>query len=149
MTTLAWDGRYLAADGRITTGTTIATDANQKITILGDYVVAIAGNVPDAKKLIDMLINGGKADSILSSSGLYILNGKCFSFGCDDDGELWECPSPYCNAVGTGEDHALTAMDCGNDAREAVQLSIKRDIYTGGHVTYYDIDDINGGIRTA
>ena len=37
-------------------------------------------------------------------------------------------------AIGTGRKHALTAMDCGLSAVEAVMLAARRDPYTGGTI---------------
>ncbi len=46
---------------------------------------------------------------------------------------LTECNQEY-YAVGSGAAHAITAMDCGKSARQAVQMAMKRDINTGGRV---------------
>jgi ATP-dependent protease HslVU (ClpYQ) peptidase subunit len=147
MTTIAWDGRYLAADGQCTNGATILSTTDDKIVMVGDRVVASCGCTNDIKKAIDMMISGEKSDKQLDVSGLYILKGKCFSFGCDEEGFVWSCSSDHNNAKGSGADHALTAMDCGKDAREAINLSAMRDIYTGGHITYYDINCPEGGVQ--
>lgn len=37
-------------------------------------------------------------------------------------------------ALGSGSAHAITAMDCGKSARQAVQMAMKRDSNTGGRV---------------
>lgn len=37
-------------------------------------------------------------------------------------------------AIGSGARHAITAMDCGKSSRQAVQMAMKRDPYTGGRV---------------
>lgn len=46
---------------------------------------------------------------------------------------LTECTEDY-YAIGSGAAHAITAMDCGKSARQAVQMAMKRDINTGGRV---------------
>ena len=46
---------------------------------------------------------------------------------------LTECNEEY-YAIGSGAPHAITAMDCGKSARQAVQLAMKRDSSTGGRV---------------
>ena len=40
---------------------------------------------------------------------------------------------------GTGQDHALTAMDCGLSAKEAVKMAAKRDTGTNSRVSTYTI----------
>jgi hypothetical protein len=42
-------------------------------------------------------------------------------------------------AIGTGTDHAITAMDCGLSAREAVKMAMKRDTGTGGRIRTYKV----------
>lgn len=44
-----------------------------------------------------------------------------------------EVTEPY-YALGSGAHHAITAMDCGRSARQAVQMAMKRDPNTGGRV---------------
>jgi len=42
-------------------------------------------------------------------------------------------------AFGTGEQHAITAMDCGLSAKEAVKMAAKRDTGTNSRVSTYTI----------
>jgi len=42
-------------------------------------------------------------------------------------------------AIGSGQDHALTAMDCGLSAKEAIKMAAKRDVNTGGRVRTFKI----------
>jgi len=42
-------------------------------------------------------------------------------------------------AFGSGELHALTAMDMGASAKEAVGMAAKRDIYTGGKINTFKL----------
>lgn len=37
-------------------------------------------------------------------------------------------------AIGSGAAHAITAMDCGKSARQAIQMAIKRDHNSGGRI---------------
>ncbi len=46
---------------------------------------------------------------------------------------LTECTEDY-YAIGSGAPHAITAMDCGKSARQAVQMAMKRDSGTGGRI---------------
>ena len=46
---------------------------------------------------------------------------------------LCEIDEPY-YAIGSGGVHAITAMDCGKSAVQAIQLAMKRDIYTSGRI---------------
>jgi hypothetical protein len=44
-------------------------------------------------------------------------------------------------AIGSGAAHAITAMDCGKSARQAVQMSMKRDPSTGGRIVSMRLHD--------
>jgi hypothetical protein len=46
---------------------------------------------------------------------------------------MYEAHEDY-YAIGTGASYAITAMDCGKSAAQAVQMAMKRDINTGGRV---------------
>lgn len=52
---------------------------------------------------------------------------------CDETCQMDEVLERYC-AIGSGAAHAITAMDCGKSARQAVQMAIKRDINSGGRI---------------
>jgi len=40
-------------------------------------------------------------------------------------------------SIGSGSDHALTAMDMGATAEKAVEMAMQRDICTGGRIRLY------------
>ncbi len=42
-------------------------------------------------------------------------------------------------ALGSGEDHALTAMDMGATAKEAIKWAMKRDTGTGGRIRTFKL----------
>jgi len=44
-------------------------------------------------------------------------------------------------ALGSGAKHAITAMDCGKSARQAIQMAMKRDSNTGGRVVSMRLTD--------
>lgn len=43
-------------------------------------------------------------------------------------------------AVGSGGNWALSSLDHGKSAKEAVEYAITKDIYSGGKVHVYDIE---------
>jgi ATP-dependent protease HslVU (ClpYQ) peptidase subunit len=56
-----------------------------------------------------------------------------------DDNEFW-VENLYCNqGVGSGFKFAISAMDHGKSAKDAVKYAATRDIYTGGKIHVYDI----------
>lgn len=44
-------------------------------------------------------------------------------------------------AIGSGGAYAITAMDCGKTAAQAIQMAMKRDIHTGGRVVTMRLDE--------
>jgi ATP-dependent protease HslVU (ClpYQ) peptidase subunit len=44
-------------------------------------------------------------------------------------------------AIGTGREFAYGAMDAGEDAPRAVQIAMNRDIYSGGKMVVYNIEE--------
>ncbi|MBL4795908.1 MAG: hypothetical protein JKY50_00685 [Oleispira sp.] len=147
MTTIAWDGRYLAADSRTTAHDTIMSDESVKIIITGDYVIAISGST-DADDILIEAIKNGQGSSKKNSGAIFLTNNKAYKCSFGEDGELWICPSNYKNSIGTGRDHALTAMDLGCTAMDAIKFAIKRDTGSGGLIRYYDTKSKERKIET-
>jgi hypothetical protein len=53
----------------------------------------------------------------------------------DDFGVLiWTEVEEDFYAIGSGAGYAMTAMECGKSARQAVQMAARRDISTGGRI---------------
>lgn len=152
MTTLAWDGRHLAADGRLTSGDLILTDDDCKISITNNMVIAFCGSTSDYKMLSDAIANNeNKSGKDLGSSALFLESAdSCALFSCSttSNGEFWKCSCEGFNrAIGSGGAFAITAMDTGLNAMEAVKMAIMRDIYSGGTIRYFDTENPNLGIQ--
>lgn len=144
MTTIAYDGKYLAADGRTTNGGTIVTDDKVKIIKL-DSKIKYCPNKLDLDSLTYLALSGDSAcitpilDYIyhkidfkdlsctcllFTKKYVYRSEGNCF-FKITDD--------PI--AIGSGAKFALTAMKLGKSAKEAVEIACQMDIYSGGKIT--------------
>lgn len=48
----------------------------------------------------------------------------------------------YNEAAGSGQDHAITALDLGLSAKKAVKMAIKRNPSSGGKVRVFKVGDI-------
>jgi ATP-dependent protease HslVU (ClpYQ) peptidase subunit len=155
MTTIAWDGETLAADGRVTSGTITMTDTFQKLHVVGynDWVIcgekiaviALAGNAGAWVEVQPHLLDGLDTNSQLSKAyefqALAVTSyGKVFElFKNINESEIHITHAPYKNAIGSGYVMALTAMDCGLDAVAAVEMAIKRDSASGGTITTWKL----------
>ncbi len=142
MTTVAFRDGTMAADS-------LANDDNvgavkvQKIyrkKIKGkEYIFGIAGYLEAGQMFIEWFSTRDQSlmDRLTKlteddSFDVLIWNGKKLMIA-DQLMRLTEINDEYF-AIGSGAPHAITAMDCGRSARQAVQMAMKRDINTGGRV---------------
>jgi 20S proteasome alpha/beta subunit len=131
MTTVAWDGRSLAADTQMTSD--FKTHGHSKFYRFSDGSIgAFAGTwsrVQEAQRFID-----GQADACPSEdwSALVVRPGGRVEFLDCDGCRLDVTSSPY--AIGSGAHFALGALQCGKTAEEAVRVAEVFDQFTGGPV---------------
>lgn len=131
MTTIAWDGKTLAGD---TVGISACMRRRvQKIFRLssGDLFGA-AGEYDEALLAKEWLEDQSKSKPTLKDfSGLLITEDGAFKL----ESALIRMPilEPF-HAIGSGRDFAIMAMHLGKTAREAVELTLIYDAYSGGPV---------------
>jgi len=131
MTTIAWDGEFLAADGQITRDISIETLTERKLRKINHCWIGYAGS----SSLFEMFIEWFKAQDerpdigknfvavVLSDKGLF-----------EYDDALYPIKISYNAAWGSGRDFALAALDHGATAKEAIKYASSRDVYTGGRI---------------
>ena len=145
MTTIAYKDGVIAYDSRSCRGTTIVDDDFDKRLEADGISFFITGAVCDAQKLIAAYF-GEKHDSPVECSALVVSDGRLYMIGVDKESGLWieDLPlnKPY--TVGSGSDHAWTAMDMGATAYQAIGLAMKRDSCTGGNIRTFQIDSPQG-----
>lgn len=142
MTTVAFKDGVMAADSRGLDGS-VGIVRIQKLfrkKIKGkEYLFGVAGYWEAGLMFVDWFKTRDAAlqDRLMKLHGdsdfdVIIWDGK--RLVCADSFmRLTECTEEY-YAIGSGAPHAITAMDCGKSARQAVQLAMKRDSSTGGRV---------------
>jgi ATP-dependent protease HslVU (ClpYQ) peptidase subunit len=161
MTTIAWDGETLAADGRVTAGGDIVSDNEKKIHVCdgadwrieGHKIIAFAnaGNPGFYYEIIRALESGLRYGNKFSKSGyqgavLLTDNKKIFNFTKMDESE--ECKLNIISsgdqsfAIGSGCYFALAAMKLGKSAIEAVEFAATIDTCSGGVVTFISYDEL-------
>jgi ATP-dependent protease HslVU (ClpYQ) peptidase subunit len=151
MTTIAWDGRYLAADSQTTNGDMISSLKTKKIIKLRkingkDIMCAFAGAVCDIDALIDYVVSGKNIDTELEANLITIEDGVAYLHGrCEK--EYWKTKCESDDHIGSGRRYAAAAIDCGKNAMESIQIAINRDIRSGGNVTFYDTEEPEKGIQ--
>lgn len=99
-----------------------------------NIVIATAGDTYSGMVFVDWYGSGKPAPGTLTSLGA----DEDFEVLVFDRGEVWTCNhlcclveviEPYV-AIGSGRAHAVTAMDCGRSAKEAVRLACLRNSYS-------------------
>lgn len=140
MTTIAYNhkDKEIAVESRMSRGNLIVTDDAIKATKSGGVLFIQSGCKSDYDILIDQYLNG-PSGKVTKNIAFVIDNGKAFKIAtCDDEG-FW-IESLECNdATGSGGSFAISAMDFGCNAREAVKYAIKRDCYSGGKIKVYKV----------
>ena len=141
MTTITYKAGIIAYDSRmVDTNGTITDDDCDKCIIRDDVRYFYSGLVSQMEALICAY---QKSESQEKSNGTAIIvdNGELFVSGIHSEDGFWKQPLKKSNprAIGSGSDHALTAMDMGATAKEAVKWAMKRDTGTGGRIRTYKL----------
>lgn len=143
MTTIAYDGKRLVTDSRLTRGNTITTNNCKKLfTNIGDYkAIATFGSQVYIRRFINNISKG--LDTTSGDYGAIMITQKNEVFLVDmEEGyeERLEFDPDQPAAWGSGCDHALAAMYAGATAVEAVEIAIRMDIYSGGELQIVELN---------
>lgn len=143
MTTIAWKDGVVAYDSRVAAGGTIQTDDFDKAyrdSKTGLIFVACGTSSGIVPMVEDYMAGRREPSTDYPCSALIIHpDGHISTFCRYKDEDYWTRavlvgPLERCGAMGSGTDHALTAMDMGASAKEAVKMAVKRDTNTGGKI---------------
>jgi ATP-dependent protease HslVU (ClpYQ) peptidase subunit len=145
MTTIVWDGKTLAADGRATAGNRIADERVSKIRVLPGAVVrgspvicyALAG-AADMYDIVGTWIQEGCpvtedledkefATIIITEDNAYVYGSES-----NDIYPVGDCTE----TLGSGSEYALSALALKMNAVKAVKHAAKIDMFSGGIGTY-------------
>lgn len=136
MTTIAWDGKTLAADTRNTSGG-MPWVGIKAYRLSDGRLFAGSGSTEDSEAAMHWLENGDNKPTVKDFSAILIENGECFRL----EDKLVKIPvhAPF-HACGSGRDYAMAAMHMGKSAREAVEFACLYDVYTGMPVTELHVE---------
>lgn len=141
MTTIVYKDGIIAYDTRCGAGTSIVSDNYDKKYVVDDKVFFIAGYTSQIPTIIETYPDKDVEDEIYFSA--FVVEGETVYMYCSDgDGVAHKhliSGTHNCYAIGSGCDHAYTAMDYGASAKEAVKAAMKRDMRTGGRVRLYKV----------
>jgi len=148
MTTIAYDGNIIAADGQVTGGSIIKGLDCMKLRLFKrgrtEGVIAYAGDLAGKLPFENWVslkehsrANWEEAGlSELDFEALVLYKGDCLHY--ESMRLPIECTGVQ--ALGSGVELAMAAMKCGKNAIEAVEIASQLDIYTGGKITAYKRD---------
>jgi ATP-dependent protease HslVU (ClpYQ) peptidase subunit len=132
MSTLAWDGRCLAADQQITIGGTPV--AGTKIFRGTDFLIGGCGDIQEVLLFVEWYESGQ-----LKTDKPMLTRDSFTGYVVDENKVLWrfdhllvpyKITRPFW-AAGSGADYAMGAMAAGQSARRAVEIAIDLDINSG------------------
>lgn len=144
MTTVVWDGKKLAADGRMTSFNQLVDDNFAKITIdtvsklRGSTVIcyAIAGSADMLYRIGEWIKEGCPHDvewKDASFECIIITTDKAYIY-CNESNDI--LPIKHSVTLGSGGEFAKVGLHQGKDAVACVKLSGQMDLYTGGTGTF-------------
>ncbi len=157
MTTIAWDGKTLAADSQATAGNIVTSTTTLKILtpdvdeiwrVRGKKILAFSacGDACANDEFTEALQKGiftdtkmrsGLAFSVIAITGLNS-GFEIFKKEGEEDIAIYRLDSP--RAFGSGSEYALSAMLLGMPAKDAVKHAIEIDLYSGGEVMAYNTE---------
>lgn len=139
MTTIAYDGRYIAIDSRISCKGHVATDSYEKFSDFDDWVLFWNGAVNQKDLYMNIFI--AKGDFIFEPKvwlTAYEKKTKHVYHVYVEDNKMLMDRLEWRDGQGSGSCYAIGAMDAGKSAVEAVKIAMKRDCATGGKIHCLD-----------
>ena len=149
MTTIATDGITIAGDGRRMFGDEIRGDDHKKIRVVDGKIYAFSGAAALFGPAVKWYQDGHDAKSVPKED-----NNTWVLVVIDQSG-LTRITSwlPYPDtydppfAMGAGEDFALGAMRSGRSPEEAIHLTAKHFVHTGGEIQVVNIAEALGIVK--
>lgn len=146
MTTIAYKDGIIATDGRMATDNdgTLISDCYPKVIQRNGVYFFIAGPIAWADNLMSSYLGEAEPNIRVAVNAVVADGDKIFYIGINPEADppyLWKEPvlPEIPDSWGSGRDHALTAFDFGVDAVTAIKCAAKRDLYTGGQITTFNM----------
>jgi hypothetical protein len=132
VTTIAWDGKTLAADSMSVAGMGLKRVVPKIFRLANGWLFGGSGEYQEVLLVRDWL-NGGEKPGKLDDFGGLLVKGPKEVFRIESKCVLMPIEDAF-HACGSGRDFALAAMHLGRSAREAVEVALVFDAYSGGTV---------------
>lgn len=140
MTTIAYHhaSKTIAYDSRSTRDIVIISDSVNKRVDRDGVSFFLCGSVVDYDLLISIYF-GGKDELVPECNAYAVSDSGVFRIGVSESGEFWKQKLEHDEAMGSGWQWAIAAMDMGRSAQDAVEYAKTRDSCTGGRVNVFEI----------
>jgi ATP-dependent protease HslVU (ClpYQ) peptidase subunit len=148
VTTICYKDNEIAFDSRCTAGDRIVDNNYNKKRSIEGYHFFCAGSTLDIEKLIAAVFDQEfdlhpKREGNLQAVA-FLVSPDSQDYKCgyvDDELILMPLDGRSCDAIGSGEEYAIGAMDAGLSAKDAVKIACNRDIYSGGRIRTFRIQE--------
>lgn len=148
MTTIATDGKTIAADRRRVSGSRLVNDSTIKIKVAHGRIYALTGVWAYFDAAIAWHHAGADPEKMPKTAKDD--DWRLIVIERDGSGKVFFSDTPcsenltYPAAFGSGSDYALAMLDAGFDPAVAVRAAIKRDIHSGGEIQVINIAEALG-----
>ena len=142
MTTIAWDGKVLAADTLMTEGGHLKGKARKLFRLSDGSICAGAGNYREVISAVEYLNNPDPEQEVPdfeSSCLIRIYPDRTVKLVVEKLVHLPVITESI--AEGSGKEFAMTALHLGLDAVQAVKLASELDVYTGSEIETMTLED--------
>lgn len=140
MTTIVYDhkNKQIAIDSRVTAGNMICDENAEKFIKNISATWFLCGTVADYEQLIELSHN--EKPEVQPDAYAIMVNHKGVWLVCFNGDYCCHSPLSHSRAIGSGADFALSALDHGKTAKEAIEYAMTRDTGTGGKVHVFDVE---------
>lgn len=145
MTTIATDGRTIAADGLRCCGNEPLSTSERKIVVEGGAIYALTGDYAVIRACIEWHKNGANPKE--APPHWDAPDGGWTLIVIEQGPKLvayrsrlpYPDPHPFPQAFGSGCDYAVGAMHAGASPRSAIEIASRLNVHTGGEIQVVDI----------
>jgi 20S proteasome alpha/beta subunit len=141
MTTIVYNhkDKQIACDSRISSGNIITSDEHIKYAFDNGVTWFFCGKAGETEMFISTFKELTIATEHLDVCAFFVENGNVYQASIENN-IFRSCLIDFSDSIGSGCEFALTALDLGKTAKEAIECAISRDMYSGGKIHVYDIE---------
>lgn len=140
MTTIVYhyESKTIAYDSRVTSGSDIDTDDEEKCIQRGDEFWFFAGSWCDREWFIGNFQEGEKCERSIEGCAFVVIGHDVY-YCCEYKGYFARTLVTWDDAIGSGRAYALAALDFGKMPTEAIDYAKNRNSATGGKIRIHKV----------